>query len=172
LLRKLRFPRLVVPLSIVLKSLFNLGMNLLAVAVLVAAAGIAPRLTWLELPLLVAILVVLAVGVSMLVSALFVRFRDVAQIWAVLVQLLFFASSVLYVITQFPEQVQRAMVFNPLAMLFTQMRHALIDPQAPTAADVAGGVPLLLIPLSIVAVVFALGLWVFSRASRRMAENL
>ena len=86
----------------VLKSLFNLRMNLLAVVVLVGLSGIAPRLSWLQLPLLVGVLVALSTGLAMLVSALYVRFRDVAQIWAVLVQLLFFGSSVLYVITEFP----------------------------------------------------------------------
>ncbi len=172
LLRKLRFPRLAIPLSVVLRALFNLGMNLLAVAVLLAVSGVAPRLSWLQLPLLVAFLVALSTGVAMLVSALYVRFRDVAQIWAVLVQLLFFGSSVLYVITEFPESVQRAMVANPLAMVFTQMRHALIDPAAPTAAEVAGSAAALAIPLAMVAAVLALGLWVFARESRTMAENV
>jgi ABC-type polysaccharide/polyol phosphate transport system ATPase subunit/ABC-type polysaccharide/polyol phosphate export permease len=172
LLRKLRFPRLVIPLAVVLKAAFNLGMNLVAVAVLIAVAGVAPRLTWLELPLLIALLVALAAGIGMLVSALFVRFRDVAQLWAVLNQLLFFGSAVLYVVTQFPHSIQRAMVFNPLAMIFTQMRHALIDPSAPTAADVAGGPVRLLIPLGIVVALVALGGWVFARMSRTMAEDL
>ena len=172
LLRKLRFPRLAIPLSVVLKALFNLGMNLLAVAVLLAVSGVAPRLSWLQLPLLVGFLVALSTGVAMLVSALYVRFRDVAQIWAVLVQLLFFGSAVLYVITEFPESVQRAMVANPLAMVFTQMRHALIDPAAPTAAEVAGSAAALAIPLVMVAAVLALGLWVFARESRTMAENV
>jgi ABC-2 type transport system permease protein len=172
LIRKLRFPRLVIPLAVVLKAVFNLGMNLVAVAILLAIAGVRPRLSWLELPLLIAFLVAFAAGIGMLVSALYVRFRDVAQLWAVLNQLLFFGSAVLYVITQFPEGVQRAMVANPLAMVFTEMRHALIDPSAPTAADVAGGPVRLLIPLAVVAAVLALGAWVFARMSRTMAEDL
>jgi ABC-2 type transport system permease protein len=64
------------------------------------------------------------------------------------------------------------MVANPLAMVFTEMRHALIDPSAPTAADVAGGPVRLLIPLAVVAAVLALGAWVFARMSRTMAEDL
>jgi ABC-2 type transport system permease protein len=172
LLRKLRFPRLAVPLSVVLKATFNLGANLIAVVALVAISGVQPRLTWLEFPLLVVLLVVLAAGIGTLVSALFVRFRDVAQIWAVLAQLLFLGSSVLYVVTQFPREIQQAMVANPLAMIFTQMRHALIDPSAPSAAAVAGGSLRLLIPLGITFGILGLGLWAFTRASRRMAENL
>jgi ABC-2 type transport system permease protein len=61
---------------------------------------------------------------------------------------------------------------NPIATVLTQMRHALIDADAPTAVDVLGGWPRLAIPLAIVAIVFALGLWVFAREAPRIAENL
>jgi ABC-2 type transport system permease protein len=52
------------------------------------------------------------------------------------------------------------------------MRHALIDAEAPTAAAAIGGSVRLLIPLAIVAAVFVLGLWVFTREAPRIAENL
>jgi ABC-2 type transport system permease protein len=172
LLRKLRFPRIAIPLSVVLKSLFNLGLNLLAVAVFVALSGVDPRITWLELPLLLALLALFATGISMLLSALFVRFRDVAQIWAVMLQMLFFSSAVLYVVTDFPEGLQQYAAANPLAMIFTEMRHALIDPAAPSAGDVAGGWPALGVPLGVIALTLALGFWVFHRESPQMAENL
>ena len=126
LLRRLRFPRIAIPMSVVLKALFNLGLNLLAVAVFVVASGLRPRVSWLELPILVALLALLATGVAMLLSALFVRYRDVAQIWTVLLQALFFGSAVFYVVTDFPHRLQQAAVANPLAMIFTEMRHALI----------------------------------------------
>jgi ABC-type polysaccharide/polyol phosphate export permease len=108
----------------------------------------------------------------MLLSVAFVRYRDLGVIWAMVLQLLFFGSSVLYVITRFPEEVQRWMVLNPLAMIFTQMRHALIDPNAPTAADVAGGPGFLLITFGVIAGTFALGLWIFVRTSPKIAEEL
>ena len=62
LLRKIRFPRLVIPLSVALHALFNLGLNLLVVFVFVFASGIEPTLDWLEIPLLIALLVVFATG--------------------------------------------------------------------------------------------------------------
>ena len=172
LLRRLRFPRIALPMSVVLKSLFNLGLNLLAVAVFVVVSGVDPRASWLELPVLLLLLALLATGISMLLSALFVRFRDVAQIWAVALQVLFFGSAVLYVVTDFPEEVQQYAIANPLAMIFTEMRHAMIDPSAPSAADVAGGWPALGVPLAVIGLTLALGFWVFRRESPRMAENL
>ena len=173
LLRKIRFPRLVIPLAVALAALFNLMANLVAVFVFVFASGITPRVDWLQLPLLVAVLVVLATGVTMLTSALFVRYRDVEPIWEVALQILFYASPILYVVTLLPDEYENEMVaLNPIATVLTQMRHALIDADAPTAVDVLGGWPQLAIPLAIVAAIFVLGLWVFHRETPRIAENL
>jgi ABC-2 type transport system permease protein len=172
LLRKVRFPRMVIPLSVALGALFNLGMNLIAVFVFVFASGIEPRVTWLELPLLVLVLAALGVGAAMLLSALYVRFRDLEPIWEVFSQLLFYASPVLYVVSALPDNIERPALANPIAAVLTQTRHALIDPSAPTAAEAIGGAARLLIPLGIVLAVLALGMWVFARETPRIAENL
>jgi ABC-2 type transport system permease protein len=127
LLRKIRFPRLVIPLSVALAALFNLLANMVAVFVFVFISGVEPRPDWVQVPLLVAMLVVLATGVTMLVSALYVRFRDMQPIWEVALQVLFYASPVLYVITFVPEDFRKIAASNPIATILTQMRHALID---------------------------------------------
>jgi ABC-2 type transport system permease protein len=172
LLRKVRFPRLVIPLSVALNALFNLGLNMIVVFVFVLASGIEPRWSWLELVPLILLLIVFAVGVTMLLSALYVRYRDMQPIWEVALQMLFYASPVIYVAETLPDSIQKEAMANPLAAVLTQMRHALVDPSAPTAGDVIGGDARLLIPLAIVAGVFALGVWVFMREAPRIAENL
>jgi ABC-2 type transport system permease protein len=172
LLRKLRFPRLVIPLSVALHSLFNLGLNLIVVFGFVLLSGIEPTLDWLQIPLLVVVLVGLATGVTMLLSALYVRYRDIQPIWEVLLQLLFYGSPVIYVISTMPESVQQIAMFNPIAIVLTQWRHAVIDQNAPTAITELGGWELLPIPLAIVAALFALGFWIFFREAPRIAENL
>jgi ABC-2 type transport system permease protein len=172
LLRKMRFPRLVIPIATVLTSLFNLGMTLVAVFAFALISGIGPRWTWLELPVLVVILAVFATGVGMLLSALFVRYRDVQPIWEVFSQMLFYASPVLYVSTMVPESYQRPYHVNPIASVLTEMRHAVVDQGAPHAWVAIGGATRLLIPAAIVVGTFALGLWVFNREAPRIAENL
>jgi ABC-2 type transport system permease protein len=134
LLRKVRFPRMVVPLSVTLTALFNLGMNLVAVAVFCLASGIEPTVRWLELPLLVLMLTALAAGVGLLLSALFVRFRDIAPIWEVAVQALFYGSPVFYTVDMYGN-FKQIMSWTPIVAVLTQMRRALIDPSAPSAAD-------------------------------------
>jgi ABC-2 type transport system permease protein len=172
LLRKVRFPRLVIPLSVALNALFNLGLNMIVVFVFVFASGIAPRWSWLEMIPLILLLIVLAVGVTMLLSALYVRYRDMQPIWEVTLQMLFYASPVIYVAETLPDSIEQEAMANPIAAVLTQMRHALIDPSAPTAADAIGGAVRLLIPLGVVLVLFALGAWVFKREAPRIAENL
>jgi ABC-2 type transport system permease protein len=172
MLRKIRFPRMVIPLSVALHSLFNLGLNLIVVFVFVLASGIGPRVSWLELVPLVAVLVLFATGVTMLLSALYVRYRDVQPIWEVVLQILFYASPVIYVTDKLPESIRNIAMVNPLTAVLTEMRHVLIDPAAPTAADVIGGAVWLLVPLAVVLASFALGTWVFMREAPRIAENL
>jgi ABC-2 type transport system permease protein len=172
LLRKMRFPRLVIPMSVALTALFNLGCTLVAVMIFAVISGVYPDWGWLELPVLVLLLALLATGIGMLLSALFVRYRDVQPIWEVVQQMLFYASPILYVTTIVPAKYQHAYMCNPLASLFSQMRHAVVDPTAPTAAALIGGSVRLLIPLGLIAVAVALGAWVFNREAPRIAENL
>ena len=106
LLRKMRFPLVAIPLSVSLKALFNLGMNGLVVVGFALASGVRPRVSWLELPLLVVLLVALTTGLTLILSTLYVRYRDTQQIWRVLERALFFCSPVFYLATQYPEAVE------------------------------------------------------------------
>jgi ABC-2 type transport system permease protein len=172
LLRKMRFPHLAIPLSTVLTALMNLCATLVAVFVFAAATGVYPTWRWIELPLLIAVLAVAATGTGMLLSVLFVRYRDVQPIWEVATQILFYASPILYVATMVPEDWQRAYLLNPIAAVLTQVRHAIVDPTAPTLTDLIGGAGWLLVPLALTVLVFVLGAWVFNRDAPRIAENL
>jgi ABC-2 type transport system permease protein len=173
LVRKIQFPRLVVPLSVVGTALFNLGANLLAVLVFVLATGVPPRPEWLLAIPLLAVLVLFAVGAAALLSALYPRFRDVRPIWEVAVQILFYSAPILYAIEVVPDRTfQKLIMLNPLAAVLQEFRHTVIDPTAPSAADAIGNDVLLLVPAGIVLGTLALGLWVFAREAPRIAEEL
>jgi ABC-type polysaccharide/polyol phosphate transport system ATPase subunit/ABC-type polysaccharide/polyol phosphate export permease len=172
LLRKMRFPLVAIPLSVSLKALFNLGMNGLVVVGFALASGVQPRMSWLEVPLLVALLVTLTTGLTLFLSTLYVRYRDTQQIWKVLERALFFCSPIFYVATQYPEEVQRIVGMTPIVMILTEMRHVFVDPSAPTAADLVGGAPWLLVPIAISVGVFGAGMLVFNRQAPRAAELL
>ena len=174
LVRKVEFPRLVVPLAVLLVAYFNLVLNLIAVLVFVLATGVPPRVEWLALPLLLLPLGAFAAGLSMLLSALYVRFRDVQPIWEVALQVLFYGSPILYVLEILPSPSLQHLVvrLNPIATVLVQSRHTLIDENAPNAWDAAGGMAYLMIPAAIVLGVLVVGFWVFNREAPRIAEEL
>jgi ABC-2 type transport system permease protein len=176
LVRKIQFPRLAIPLSVVLLALFNLCLNLIVVLVFALIAGVRPMLTWLEVPLIVGLLVVLSTGVAMLLSALFVYLRDVQPIWDVVSQVIFYASPIIIPIAAVQKNLSptlfRIYMLNPLAVIFQQFRHAFITHATPSAGALIGTVPAIVEPVGIVSTLFALGFWVFNRIAPRVAEDL
>jgi len=170
--RKTQFPRLVIPLAVVLTSLFNLAVNLAVVLVFVLVAGIEPTWTWLLFPLVVVLLIVLTTAVATILSALYPRFRDTAIIWGVAATALFYATPVLYPVDIVSTRLRELISLNPLTPLFELARKWVIDPHAPGPAAAAGGSARLLVPAAVFVAVCALAVWVFGREAPRIAEEL
>ena len=170
--RKTQFPRLVIPLAVVLTALFNFGVNLIVVLVFLLSSGVSVEWTWLLFPVVITVLGVITVAVSLLVSSLFVRFRDVGIIWGVLATALFYATPVLYPIEIVPERFHDIILANPLTPIFIELRHLVIDNSAPTALDAAGGWLGLLPAFLITVVLCVVAVKVFSREAPRIAEEL
>jgi ABC-2 type transport system permease protein len=178
LVRKIQFPRLAIPISVVLLALFNLALNVVVVMVFAVIEGVRPMVSWLELPLIILMLTVLTTGVAMLLSALFVRFRDIAPIWEVFSQILFYSAPVIL-----PAETVRAELgqgsllyhiytLNPLVAIFQQFRHAMINHSTFSAGQVMGSWLYLLEPLALVVVLIIVGFWVFNREASHIAEDL
>jgi ABC-2 type transport system permease protein len=172
IVRKTQFPRLVIPLSTVLTGLFNVSLNLVAVLVFMLAFGIEPMWTWLLFPVIVLLLTVITTAVSMIVSVLYVRFRDVLIIWTLMATVLFYATPVLYPIEAVPEQYGFLIKINPLTPIFEQMRTWVIDPSAPGALSSAGGWLGLLPAIAIFVSVCVIAVWLFRREAPKIAEDL
>jgi ABC-2 type transport system permease protein len=176
LVRKIEFPRLAVPMATVLTALFNLALNLVPVFVFLLAKGAPVRWSWLELPILVVTLGLFVLGLSMLLSVLFVRYRDVEPIWDVVLQIMFYASPIFYTASlvrdKAGEGVLRLMMCNPFGAVVQQARHAIIDPSHESAASAMGGVAWLLVPLAMTVALVLIAYRVFDRAAPRIAEDL
>lgn len=180
LVRKIEFPRLAVPLSIVLTALMNLGLNLLPVLIFLFAAGGRVHINWLEMPLLVVLLALLAIGLGMILSVSYVRYRDIRPIWDVVLQMTFYASGIFISIAGLKPitilglrvNLSHVLMANPFAALLQQARHSLIDPRYPTAAHQIGGTALLMIPVAIGVVTLIGGFLLFDREAPRVAEQL
>ena len=119
---------------------------------------------------------VLATGIGMLLSALYVRFRDVAPIWEVALQIWFYSSPIMYpakAYNGFAHGFEHIALLNPIATLLTQMGHAFISPRIlPSAPTAAGGFAPVIVALALIPALFVLGWWFFTREAPRVAENL
>jgi ABC-2 type transport system permease protein len=170
--RKTQFPRLVIPLAVVLTSFFNLCLNLVVAFGFILAFGVSPMWTWLLFPVVLGLLYVFTTAVSMLLSSLFPRFRDVGVIWSVIVTALFYATPVLYALEIVSPTLRHVVALNPLSPLFELARKWVIDPHAPGPAAAAGGYARLLVPAGIYIAVCVLAVWIFNREAPRIAEEL
>ncbi len=166
--RKTQFPRLVIPLAVVLTSVFNLVLNLIVAFIFILGFGVGPRWTWLLFGAVLLALFVLTTAVAMILSSLYPRFRDIGIIWTVVSTALFYASPVLYPLTKLSGTLGQLAALNPLASLLELTRRWVIDPTAP----VLGGTLRVLVPIAVFAAVCALAVWVFRREAPRIAEAL
>jgi ABC-2 type transport system permease protein len=160
-------------LAVAMVAALNLLLNLVVLVVFVAASGVQPRWTWLLLPIPLVLMLVFATGVAMLLSALYVRYRDVRPIWDVVLQALFYATPVLYPIERVIEHSQTLAtlaLLNPLAALIQESRHLLTG--APPVTEALGAPGLVAIPVALLAGVTWLGFRVFDRMAPRAAEEL
>lgn len=171
LVRKMHFPRLVIPLATVLTAAFNLAVNLLAVFLFLIVYGIQPRASWLLLPFVLLGLVALATGIGMALSVLYVRYRDVQPIWIVASTMLFYGSPVLYTIESVPENVRAEFLVNPIASLLELSRMLVVDPSAPSLRE-AGGSFAWIASFALLAALCGVGFWLFNREAPRVAEEL
>jgi ABC-2 type transport system permease protein len=171
IVRKTQFPRLVIPLATVLTAAYNFGINLIVVLVFILAWGVDPTWTWLLFPVGLLLLLVFAAAVSTVLSVLYVRYRDVAIIWTVVVQVLFYATPILYPISFVPESYQHLLMINPLTPIIIELQRWVINPGTESAVDVAGAFGLL--PAAAVYVgVCVFAAWIFKRNAPRIAEEL
>jgi len=176
LIRKVDFPRAVIPTSCALQALFNFLLNLVPVAIFLFAAGGRISWGWLAIPPIIAMLLLFVTGLSLFLSALYVSFRDVDPIWAVVSQALFYGTPILYSLSVVSDKIgTRAaglMLLNPLATAIQSLRHFVVSPEYESPSDVFGSWAGVLAPCLIASICFALGVWYFGRSASRIAEKL
>jgi ABC-2 type transport system permease protein len=173
LLTKLSFPRIVIPISVTVSAATTFAVNLVAVAVFVGASRIVPRPQWLlTIPWLFE-LYVFTLGVGLILATLFVRLRDLSQIWELFLQLMFYATPIIYPASFLPPWWRPVAFLSPLVQALSHIRN-LIIPGVPvtTPTDVYGTAWGELLPLSMCALLLLAGLWLFRRDSPRLAERV
>jgi ABC-2 type transport system permease protein len=173
LLRKLSFPRIVIPISVSLTAAITLAVNLIPIAVFMAWNRLTPRLEWLALLPLLAELFVFTAGVGLILATLFVRFRDVSQVWELVTQLAFYASPIIIPVGFLPPWFQPIAFLNPFVQIMQDTRAVLIYTQpVVTATSVLHTVGGRIVPMGIALATLLFGLFLFRRESPWFAERV
>lgn len=131
LLKKVRFPRAVLPLSAVLGNTLQFVFSLPVLAIFLITGGHDPAVEWLALPLVFALQFALITGLAFFVASVTVYFRDLEHILEVLLNLLFYATPIIYAASQVPDSYEWVIQLNPLAPLAEAWRDILLDGRWP-----------------------------------------
>ena len=173
LIQKIKIPRWIIVLSSSIGALINVGLNMLVVVVFMVLSDISLNRNVIYFPLSLLELYVFAVGVSLFLSAAFVKYRDVSYIWEVILQAGFYATPILYSLALVPsEAFQKLIMLNPVAQVIQDARYQLVTTESITTWTLFNKGSYSLIPLIIVVLTFILGVLYFKKESRSFAENL
>lgn len=175
LIRKLNFPKYVIVLSGCASAFINLLLNGIVIAVFMVFTGVDTGIHALYVIPLIFELTILALGIGFLLSALYVKYRDIAYIWEVITQAAFYATPILYPISLVAERSESAAKFlmlNPLAQIIQDIRYVLVTPQTQILSSFYGRRLVWLIPIGIVAVLILCSSIYFKRRSRYFAEEV
>lgn len=164
LLKKMRFPRITLPLVVVGTALVSNGILLVATLGILPMIGFQPTVYWLWLPLLILITAAFAAGLGLLLGTLNVFARDIGQVMVVVLQLWFWLTPVVYPVSIVPERFKAAMAFNPMAALVEAYEAVLVYGTAPSAS--------VLMPAALACGLLVLSLHIFRRASPEMVDVL
>lgn len=174
LIRKVAIPRHLLVVASSVSALINLGLGMVVVIIFALLSGLMPTLSWLLLIPIVAELFLLSIGLSLLLSALYVTFRDIAYIWEILLQAGFYASGIIFAIIYMPAVIQKIAFLNPVTQIIQDARHALMpsNPASQTIWQTFYNPLLWFVPIIITVGLFGLGWWHFQRKQRSFAEDI
>jgi ABC-2 type transport system permease protein len=173
LIRKIKIPRWIIVLSSSISASINLLLNLLVVLIFVIISDVEITTSILWLPLILVQVYVFALGLSLFLSAAFVKYRDVVYIWEVILQALFYLTPILYPLSMVPNLTfQKILLLNPMAQAIQDARYAVITQETVTLNKLFEGGWYMLLPYFFIVTVLIIGTAYFRKESKHFAENL
>jgi len=167
LIKKIYFPRIIIVLVSSFSALINLLLNILVLFILMILFKV-PFLSWHLLFVLLYIMELWLLGFSLalILSSLYVRFRDLSYIWELFIQILFYATPIIYPFSMIAPGYQKYLMINPLAQIITDFRSLFLHFSYPVFAYYPW--------LHVLAIfmLFTFAWYYFARYERYFAEQL
>ncbi|MBR2589214.1 ABC transporter permease [Candidatus Saccharibacteria bacterium] len=174
LIRKISFPKYIVVVSATSTAVINVSINICVVIIFALINGVTPSLSWLMILPLLLELYLLALGISLLLGAINVKYRDIGNIWEVITQAMFYAVPIIYPLSMVMNSsvlAAKIIMLNPVAQVIQDIRYNLITTQAVTSWQI-GGFWFGLISIAIVFIVLAISILYFRKRSKHFAEEI
>jgi ABC-2 type transport system permease protein len=171
LIRKINIPKYLLVFSVAISALINLLFGLVVLIIFALLNGVEPSLQWIMIIPVVAEMFILAVGISFLLSSLYVKYRDISYIWEVVLQIGFYASAIIFPLSTVPEAYRNYFFLNPVVQIIQDARYFLATDTSITIWSTLKW-PNYLMPLAMIAVISVIGGIVFKRKSTTFAEDI
>lgn len=175
LIRKISFPKYIVVVSATLTAVINMLINLAVVIIFALINGVTPSWTWLLVPLSLVELYTLALGISFLLGAINVKYRDITSIWDVCVQALFYAVPIIYPVSMVASSsviAAKIILLNPIAQAIQDIRHNLITHETITTWNYLENPLLEFLPIILIIFVLIFAALYFRKKSKFFAEEI
>lgn len=165
IIKKVYFPREILPISVVLAGLINFLISCVIILIFIFFSGIGFSVHLLWLPLIAVIQSLFSLGLLFILSAINVYVRDVEYIVGFILNLLFYATPILYTINMFPQKFHWLLNLNPLAHLMSCYRSIFYYKTMPDLGSLG-----IIFSLSLIVLIF--GYWVFKKLEKGFAEEV
>lgn len=172
LIRKINFPKYVIILANSVSALINLILNLVVVLFFMYINDVALRSIAILFPVLILQLLIISLALAFFLSTAFVRFRDISHIWDVIVQGAFYATPILYPLTQVPISAAKIIMINPVAQIIQDIRYILVTDQTQTISSIYGNPAMRMVPIAITLLCAVFAALYFHSRSRYFAEEV
>jgi ABC-2 type transport system permease protein len=173
LLRKISLPKYIIVVSGTISSLINFLLNLIVVLMFAIFSGVHLRPTILLLPLNILELYAIVLGLSLILSAVYVRFRDLGYIWEIIMQAMMYLVPIMYpmaMVENFSPLVARIILLNPLAQTTQDIRYNLITDKTETVWNIVSNPVYQAIPFILLGLLLFLASRYFKKSSKKFAE--
>ena len=164
-LKKIAFPRIALPIIVLGNALVNQAFLLVAVGLIATLLGYPVGLAWIALPLLTAVAAMLGFGLGILLGLMNVFVRDVGQVVAVVLQLAFWLTPIVYPLSILPEQVAQVVQANPVTPIVQGYQDIVVFERFPDLSS-------LLVPVLVGGALLLASVFVFRRAAPELVDAL
>jgi ABC-2 type transport system permease protein len=175
LIRKLNFPRYVIILSGAFSALINLALNMVVISIFLAVSGVELRWSALLAPFILFELFVFAMAAAFILSAVYVKLRDINYVWEVIMQGLFYATPIIYPVAMVSDrwpEAAKILLLSPIAQSIQDFRYAVITPGTDTLWTMSGRWWVVALPFLLVMMTLIVAVVYFKKRSPHFAEEV